>query len=40
LEPDAPKTYCLSRKAKDGILRRAAKRNRVLPDLLRRALEA
>lgn len=40
LDQDVPARYFLSRKAKDGILRRAAKRGRPLPDLLDRALRA
>jgi len=40
LEPDAPAKYCLSKKACEGILRRAAKRGKELPDMLKEALEA
>ena len=40
LEPDAPERYFLSRKACDGILRRAAKRGKELPPMLKEALEA
>ena len=40
LEPDAPTRYCLSRKACEGILRRAAKRGKELPPMLKEALEA
>ena len=34
-----PAKYCLSPKACAGILRRAGKRGKILPELLRRALE-
>jgi DNA (cytosine-5)-methyltransferase 1 len=40
LEPDAPMKYCLSKTACEGILRRAAKRGKELPPMLREALEA
>jgi len=40
LEQDAPARYSLSRKACEGILRRAAKRGKELPPMLRDALEA
>ena len=40
LEPDAPEKYFLSKKACEGILRRAAKRGKELPPLLKEALEA
>ena len=40
LEPDAPPKYSLSRKACEGILRRAAKRGKELPPMLKEALEA
>jgi hypothetical protein len=40
LEPDAPARYSLSRKACEGILRRAQKRGKELPPMLREALEA
>jgi hypothetical protein len=40
LERDAPAKYSLSRKACEGILRRAAKRGKELPPMLREALEA
>ncbi len=39
LEVNAPEKYYLSRKACEGIIRRAKKRGKVLPDLLREALE-
>ena len=38
LEPDAPERYFLSRKACDGILRRAQKRGKELPPMLKEAL--
>ena len=38
LETDVPRKYYLSAKAARGILRRAEKRGRELPELLRRAL--
>ena len=37
---DVPRRYYLSQKACAGILRRAARKSRPLPDLLKRALEA
>jgi len=37
--PDVPPRFYLSQKACDGILRRAAKRGKALPDALRVALE-
>ena len=40
LEPDAPPKYSLSKKACEGILRRAAKRGKELPVMLKEALEA
>jgi hypothetical protein len=40
LQTDAPQKYYLSRKAKDGILRRVTSRGKVLPEVLRKALEA
>jgi hypothetical protein len=40
LEPDAPAKYSLSKKACEGILRRAAKRGKELPPMLKDALEA
>ena len=40
LETDVPQRYFLSRRAAQGILRRAEKRGRELPELLRLALEA
>jgi DNA (cytosine-5)-methyltransferase 1 len=40
LEEQAPEKYCLSRKACEGILRRAAKRGKALPPMLKEALEA
>ena len=39
LEMNAPEKYSLSAKACRGILRRAEKRGKVLPDMLREALE-
>ena len=39
LEADAPERYCLSPKACAGILKRAARRGKDLPLLLRTALE-
>ena len=39
LEPDAPRKYWLSPKAAAGILRRAAKRGRTLPEHLQAALQ-
>ena len=38
LEPSVPQKYFLSAKAAAGILRRAEKRAKILPDTLRRAL--
>ena len=38
LDLNAPEKYCLSRKACLGIIRRARKRGKVLPDMLREAL--
>ena len=38
LDLSAPEKYCLSQKACAGILRRAEKRNKTLPDMLRDAL--
>jgi hypothetical protein len=38
--PDVPQKLYLSPRAADGIIRRAAKNNKVLPDALRVALEA
>jgi hypothetical protein len=35
---DVPKRYYLSPKAAEGILRRAERRGKTLPDMLRRAL--
>ena len=40
LEPDAPAKYFFSKKACEGILRRAAKRGKELPTLLKKALDA
>jgi hypothetical protein len=40
LEPEAPAKYCLSKKACEGILRRALRRGKELPPMLREALEA
>jgi hypothetical protein len=40
LEAEAPEKYFLSKKACDGILRRAAKRGKELPAMLKEALEA
>ena len=40
LEADVPEKFYLSRKAKDGILRRAAARGKSPPPLLKLALEA
>ena len=39
LQADAPEKYCLSPKACRGILRRAQKRGKELPEVLRIALE-
>ena len=39
LQEDAPEKYCLSAKACSGILRRAERRWKELPDMLREALE-
>ena len=39
LEADAPKKYYLSAKACAGILRRAERRGKALPPMLREALE-
>jgi hypothetical protein len=39
LEVDAPKKYYLSAKACEGILRRAERRGKVLPKMLKDALE-
>ena len=39
LQADAPEKYCLSPKACQGILRRAARRGKELPEMLRVALE-
>jgi len=39
LEANAPEKYYLSKKACEGILRRAEKRGKVLPEMLREALE-
>ena len=39
LQPDAPEKYCLSAKACAGILRRAEKRGKELPPMLKEALE-
>ena len=39
LQADAPEKYCLSPKACQGILRRAAKRGKELPEVLKAALE-
>ena len=39
LQADAPEKYCLSPKACQGILRRAQKRGKELPEVLRIALE-
>jgi hypothetical protein len=39
LEVDAPKKYYLSAKACEGILRRAERRGKVLPQMLKDALE-
>ena len=39
LQADAPEKYCLSPKACQGILRRAARRGKELPEVLRIALE-
>ena len=38
LEMNAPEKYCLSPKACNGILRRAEKRGKTLPDMLKQAL--
>ena len=40
LEEDAPQKYSLSAKACQGILNRANKRGKALPDVLQKALEA
>ena len=40
LEERAPEKYCLSKKACEGILRRAAKRGKELPPMLKDALES
>ena len=40
LQADAPERYYLSKKACEGILRRAAKRGKQLPPMLKEALEA
>lgn len=40
LEEDAPVKYSLSAKACQGILNRANKRGKALPDVLQKALEA
>jgi hypothetical protein len=40
LETEAPAKYCLSRKACEGILRRAQKRGKELPPMLKEALLA
>lgn len=39
LEPTAPETYSLSARACEGIIRRAARRGKPLPEILRAALE-
>ena len=39
LQADAPEKYCLSAKACAGILRRAERRGKALPPMLREALE-
>ena len=39
LQEDAPERYCLSAKACEGILRRAERRGKALPQILRDALE-
>ena len=39
LQADAPERYYLSKKACEGILRRAAKRGKQLPPMLKEALE-
>ena len=39
LEDSAPQKYCLSERACAGILNRAAKRGKQLPEILRQALE-
>ena len=39
LEEKAPEKYCLSKKACEGILRRAAKRGKQLPPMLQEALQ-
>ena len=39
LEANAPEKYYLSKKACEGILRRAERRGKVLPEMLREALE-
>ena len=39
LEDSPPPKYCLSAKACQGILNRAAKRGKELPEILREALE-
>lgn len=40
LEEQAPEKYCLSARACQGILNRAARRGKALPPMLREALEA
>jgi hypothetical protein len=40
LEAQAPAKYSLSKKACEGILRRAAKRGKTLPPMLKEALES
>ena len=40
LEDSAPRKYCLSAKACAGILNRAAKRGKQLPEVLKQALES
>jgi len=39
LEDSAPQKYCLSERACAGILNRAAKRGKQLPEILKQALE-
>lgn len=39
LEANVPEKYSLSRKACEGILRRAEKRGKILPEMLKEALE-
>ena len=39
LQEDAPERYCLSARACEGILRRAERRGKELPPMLREALE-